>query len=128
MSLRMMMKLCGGSNCGYFGSGGYIIFEISEGQVDYQLMELFPMVLLGLLGGILGSTFNSVNAQLCLWRRDVLHKYGPYYRISEAVTVAFISSAVSFVLPMMVSCRVRELLPSLHMKRSLQHLFQPMDR
>ena len=104
VSLRMMMKLCGGNNCGYFGSGGYIIFEISQGQVDYQLMELFPMLLLGLLGGILGSTFNSLSAQLCLWRRDVLHKRGPWWRVGEAVTVAFIGSLVTFVLPLAAPC------------------------
>mmetsp|Transcript_11530 Transcript_11530/g.32699 ORF Transcript_11530/g.32699 Transcript_11530/m.32699 type:complete len:826 (+) Transcript_11530:309-2786(+) len=103
--LRIMMKWCGASNCGYFGSGGYIIFEISQGQVDYQLMELFPMLLLGLLGGVLGSTFNSVNTQLCLWRRDVLSKYGPSYRVMEAVIVAFITSLVSFGLPLMAPCR-----------------------
>lgn len=102
----MMIKACGGSNCGYFGSGGYIIFEISMGQVDYQLMELFPMLLLGLLGGVLGSTFNSVNAQLCIWRRDVLGKYGPSYRVAEAVLVTFIASLISFGLPLMATCRV----------------------
>jgi chloride channel 7 len=102
----MMIKACGGSNCGYFGSGGYIIFEISMGQVDYQLMELFPMLLLGLLGGVLGSTFNSINAQLCIWRRDVLGKYGPSYKVAEAVFVTFIASLISFGLPLMATCRV----------------------
>mmetsp|Transcript_33733 Transcript_33733/g.86204 ORF Transcript_33733/g.86204 Transcript_33733/m.86204 type:complete len:833 (-) Transcript_33733:225-2723(-) len=105
VSLRMMIKACGGSNCGYFGSGGYIIFEISMGQVDYQLMELFPMLLLGLLGGVLGSTFNSLNAQLCIWRRDVLGKYGPSYKIAEAVLVTFIASLISFGLPLLAACR-----------------------
>jgi len=105
VSLRVMIKWCGSNNCGYFGSGGYIIFEISQGQVDYQLMELFPMLLLGLLGGVLGSTFNSLSAQLCTWRRDVLGRFGPSYRIAEAVGVAFIGSLVSFTLPFMATCK-----------------------
>eukprot|EP00959_Pyramimonas_sp_CCMP1952_P271812 5683362-Pyramimonas_sp.AAC.1 len=94
--VRTMFKLCTGTACGYFGSGGFIIFEIREGQADYQLHELFPMAVLGMLhehliyiialgtvhhrdavvraftcvGGLLGASFNSLSARLCTWRRD----------------------------------------------------------
>ena len=31
--VRSSAKLCAGKSCGYFGSGGFIIFEMREGQV-----------------------------------------------------------------------------------------------
>jgi chloride channel 7 len=50
-------------------AGGFILFEVREGQVDYQLYELLPMTLLGMVGGLLGASFNALSARLCTWRR-----------------------------------------------------------
>lgn len=41
------MKACTKHDCGFFGSGGFIIFEIEEGQDNYEFYELLPMLLLG---------------------------------------------------------------------------------
>ncbi len=56
VSIRVIMKRCWKQNgCGFFGSGGFIYFEIEEGQDTYEFFELLPMLLLGVLGGLLGS-------------------------------------------------------------------------
>jgi len=101
--VRTMFKLCTGTTCGYFGSGGFIIFEIREGQADYQLHELFPITILGMVGGLLGASFNSLSARLCTWRRDSASHH-PLARITEAVAVALVTSVVTFVLPLLSSC------------------------
>lgn len=44
------MTLCDDGACGHFGSGGFIIFEIQEGQEDFLVSELIPMAMLGVLG------------------------------------------------------------------------------
>ncbi len=33
VTLRVLMKMCSKNGCGTFGSGGFIIFEVKEGQV-----------------------------------------------------------------------------------------------
>eukprot|EP01026_Neomeris_dumetosa_P067175 TRINITY_DN6542_c0_g1_i3.p1 TRINITY_DN6542_c0_g1~~TRINITY_DN6542_c0_g1_i3.p1 ORF type:complete len:536 (-),score=43.57 TRINITY_DN6542_c0_g1_i3:439-2046(-) len=99
------MKLCQGSSCGFFGSGGYIIFEISEGQTTYELYELLPVLLLGVIGGLLGSAFNGLNAKLCQWRRDSLHPRGRRMKIMEAVFIACLTSTIQFCLPLFFSCQ-----------------------
>lgn len=49
----MSMKICedpdNGARCGYFGDGGFIIFEVEEGQDDFEIAELIPMAMLGVV-------------------------------------------------------------------------------
>eukprot|EP00241_Pyramimonas_parkeae_P016914 CAMPEP_0114281078 /NCGR_PEP_ID=MMETSP0059-20121206/2786_1 /TAXON_ID=36894 /ORGANISM="Pyramimonas parkeae, Strain CCMP726" /LENGTH=755 /DNA_ID=CAMNT_0001401535 /DNA_START=189 /DNA_END=2456 /DNA_ORIENTATION=- len=104
--VRTTMKMCGGKQCGYFGEvGGFIIFEMREGQVDYQLYELLPMTMLGLIGGLLGASFNSLSARLGTWRREVLSNHEKSSRVYEAVAVAFITSLVTYILPLLSGCK-----------------------
>eukprot|EP00878_Enallax_costatus_P009990 GHUV01010428.1.p1 GENE.GHUV01010428.1~~GHUV01010428.1.p1 ORF type:complete len:619 (+),score=131.54 GHUV01010428.1:162-2018(+) len=62
------------------------------------------MLLLGVIGGLLGSCFNYLNSILAGIRKARLYKYGPSGRIWEGVVCALLTSTVSFLLPMMVSC------------------------
>lgn len=63
-------------------------------QVDYELFELVPMGMLGLLGGLLGASFNAASAFLITLRSQLLPP-GGRFRVGEAVAVAFITSVVS---------------------------------
>ena len=101
------MKYCEAeTSCGFFGSGGFIVYEIREGQDGFAFYELLPMLLLGVLGGLLGATFNHLNAKLARLRKAFLVAYGPQGRVVEAILAAVLTSAVSFLLPMMVACQV----------------------
>lgn len=40
VTVRILMKACSKHGCGFFGSGGFIIFEIEEGQENYEIYEL----------------------------------------------------------------------------------------
>lgn len=44
-------------------AGGFIIFEISEGQDNYEIYELLPVLLLGVVGGLMGSSFIALNTR-----------------------------------------------------------------
>jgi H+/Cl- antiporter ClcA len=76
-------------------------------QENFEFLELLPMLLLGVIGGLLGSCFNHLNALLAAWRKQRLLKYGPRGRLWEGLTAALLTSTVSFLLPMMVACQVR---------------------
>ncbi|CAK9203106.1 hypothetical protein BDL97_14G008000 [Sphagnum fallax] len=102
--VRTAMRWCGNGNCGHFGSGGFIIWDISGGQDDYSFYELLPMAMLGAIGGLLGALFNQLTIFLSSWRRNVLHKKGNRVKIMEACLVSLITSVLSFGLPLMTKC------------------------
>ena len=105
--LRAMIVHCSSNKnaCGFFGSGDFILFDLSDGQQKYELFELLPMLLLGILGGLLGTAFNAMNAQLTIWRKAYYRNKPPRAKIIEAVSVAFLTSTISFCLPLMVPCQ-----------------------
>ena len=105
IALKGMMKVCAEGKCGHFGLGNFIIFEIRSGQSDFEINELVPLVILGLLGGVLGSAFTAINGYLCLWRRDVLSKYGARARILEVLCVSLLTSTIAYWFSSVVSCR-----------------------
>ncbi|KAF5829363.1 putative chloride channel protein CLC-d [Dunaliella salina] len=105
VTVRALMKTCSADGCGVFGSGGLIIYEISEGQDNYEIYELIPVLLLGVIGGLLGSSFIAINAKLTVWRKENVSKLGARAKIAEALLVSILTSAVSFLLPLIFSCQ-----------------------
>ncbi|KAJ8427143.1 hypothetical protein Cgig2_005201 [Carnegiea gigantea] len=53
--VRTAMAWCKSGKCGHFGAGGFIIWDISDGQEDYSFAELLPMAVIGVIGGLLGK-------------------------------------------------------------------------
>ncbi|CAM6082441.1 unnamed protein product [Calypogeia fissa] len=102
--VRSAMGWCTNGHCGHFGSGGFIIWDISGGQDDYSFFELLPMAMVGVLGGLLGALFNQLTLYMSSWRRNVLHKRGDRTKIVEACLVSFLTSVLSFGLPLLSQC------------------------
>ncbi|KAG5070401.1 hypothetical protein JHK85_002778 [Glycine max] len=102
--VRAAMGWCKSGKCGHFGSGGFIIWDISDGQEDYSFAELFPMAIIGVIGGLLGSLFNQLTLYITTWRRNHLHKKGNRVKIIEACLVSILTSAISFGLPLLRKC------------------------
>eukprot|EP00879_Flechtneria_rotunda_P029665 GHRR01032100.1.p1 GENE.GHRR01032100.1~~GHRR01032100.1.p1 ORF type:complete len:137 (+),score=31.07 GHRR01032100.1:231-641(+) len=75
-------------------------------QENFEPLELLPMLLLGVIGGLLGSFFTALNGRLAAWRNSVLAPYGKRGRLWESLAVALLTSTVSFLLPMLTSCQV----------------------
>lgn len=102
--VRSAMGWCTHGNCGHFGSGGFIIWDVSGGQDDYSFYELFPMAMVGVMGGLLGALFNQLTLYLSSWRRKSLHKKGDRVKIIEACLVSLLTSVLSFGLPLLTKC------------------------
>ncbi|KAG5587794.1 hypothetical protein H5410_048228 [Solanum commersonii] len=102
--VRTAMGWCKDGNCGHFGAGGFIIWDISGGQEDYSFEELLPMAVIGVIGGLLGALFNQLTLYMTHWRRNYLHKKGIRVKIIEACLISVITSAISFGLPLFRRC------------------------
>uniref|UniRef100_A0A2P2MKY6 Chloride channel protein n=1 Tax=Rhizophora mucronata TaxID=61149 RepID=A0A2P2MKY6_RHIMU len=102
--VRTAMGWCKSGNCGHFGSGGFIIWDISGAQDDYSFRELLPMAVIGVIGGLLGALFNQLTLYVTYWRRNYLHKKGTRVKIIEACLISVITSVISFGLPLLRKC------------------------
>ncbi|XP_026438289.1 chloride channel protein CLC-d-like isoform X1 [Papaver somniferum] len=102
--VRTAMGWCKSGKCGHFGSGGFIIWDISGGQDDYSFEELLPMAIIGVIGGLLGALFNQLTLYISYWRRTYLHKKGNRVKIIEACLISLITSIISFGLPLLREC------------------------
>jgi len=106
ISIRGMRSWCSDGACGHFGkagegSAGLILFNVSRGQFDYSVMELFPCILLGVVGGCGGALFIHLNTIICVWRRD--NQKGKR-KVIEAALIALLTATCSFCLPLLFSC------------------------
>jgi len=124
-----MRSWCADGACGHFGkagegSAGLILFNVGGGQFDYNVMELLPCVLLGIIGGCGGALFIHINTYICIWRRDhqkgkrkarLTHSsydfnrnpspdHGSNHKVFEAACVAFLTALLSYCLPLLFSC------------------------
>lgn len=68
------------------------------------------MLLLGVIGGLLGSSFIALNAKLAAWRKKHLAPYGLKGRLIEGLVISILTSTVSFILPLYFNCQVRAVL------------------
>eukprot|EP00271_Cylindrocystis_brebissonii_P007457 TRINITY_DN21013_c0_g1_i1.p1 TRINITY_DN21013_c0_g1~~TRINITY_DN21013_c0_g1_i1.p1 ORF type:complete len:847 (-),score=132.91 TRINITY_DN21013_c0_g1_i1:1176-3716(-) len=102
--LRTVMSWCSDKGCGLFSDGGFIIFDEFEAKVNYGLLELAPVIVLGVTGGILGSLFNHLNLLVCTLRRDRMAKSAAWVKVLDAVVVALITSLVQFSIPWTAKC------------------------
>lgn len=56
--LRAFIETCNSGKCGLFGRGGLIMFDVSDVKVSYHVMDIIPVIVIGILGGVLGSLYN----------------------------------------------------------------------
>lgn len=56
--LRAFIDICFSGMCGLFGTGGLIMFDVYSSNVSYHLVDVPPVLLLAVVGGILGSVYN----------------------------------------------------------------------
>jgi H+/Cl- antiporter ClcA len=50
------------------------------------------VLLLGIVGGLLGSVFISLNARLVAWRREHLAPHGAKAKVAEALLISVLTS------------------------------------
>ncbi|RZR99505.1 hypothetical protein BHM03_00029066 [Ensete ventricosum] len=57
--LRTFIYFCRSGNCGLFGKGGLIMFDLSSNISAYGTPDLIAVVLLGVIGGVLGGMLDQ---------------------------------------------------------------------
>lgn len=74
--LRSFIEFCRGGECGLFGEGGLIMFNINTENSTYGTPDLIAIVLLGVFGGVLGSLYNYLVDKV-LRTYSIINEYAP---------------------------------------------------
>eukprot|EP01006_Ploeotia_vitrea_P028926 TRINITY_DN61566_c0_g1_i1.p1 TRINITY_DN61566_c0_g1~~TRINITY_DN61566_c0_g1_i1.p1 ORF type:complete len:833 (+),score=97.13 TRINITY_DN61566_c0_g1_i1:245-2500(+) len=90
----------------YFDRSTVSIFS-SAYAIRINILIFIPTALIGLLGGVCGTLFTWLNVKCTRLRGAKIMPY-PYRRVLEVVTVMLIYGTITFFLPFLFGCRVRE--------------------
>ncbi|OAY78538.1 putative chloride channel-like protein CLC-g [Ananas comosus] len=96
--LRFFIDICNSGHCGLFGKGGLIMYDVTSDTMTYHLADLPPVILLGVIGGVLGCFYNFLMSK-------VLQMRGPIHKLLLAAVVSIITSVCLFGLPWLAACR-----------------------
>ncbi|XP_075510752.1 chloride channel protein CLC-b [Primulina tabacum] len=102
--LRAFIEYCKSGNCGLFGKGGLIMFDVSGVSVRYHAVDLIPVAVIGVIGGILGSLYNHVLHQV-LKVYNVINKKGKLHKLLLSLSVSIFTSVCMYGLPFLAKCR-----------------------
>lgn len=102
--LRGFIGYCRSGNCGLFGEGGLIMFDVSSSLTSYSFPDLMAILSLGVLGGLFGGLYNYL-LDLILRIYSSINERGAPWKILLTVCVSVITTCFSFGLPFLVSCR-----------------------
>ncbi|XP_008801915.2 putative chloride channel-like protein CLC-g isoform X2 [Phoenix dactylifera] len=102
--LRALIDICRSGKCGLFGKGGLIMFDVTSDTAAYHLVDLPPAILLGIIGGILGSFYNFILDKV-LRIYNLINEKGTGYKLLLAATISIFTSCCLFGLPWLASCR-----------------------
>ncbi len=94
--LTLLEALSDGSGLTNIVNGGLLKFaDITTNS--YDLADFIVFVVIGILGGLLGSLYILINANLAKIRKYYLKE--KYMKIIEAGLIAFIGATIIFFLP-----------------------------
>lgn len=102
--IRTAISFCGDKNCGLYGHGGLIMYNIGNFSVKFRLLELVPVVILGLIGGFMGSLFTFFNGKIVEVYSTWHTKHGRAVKILHGVLISLITSACTIGLPWLGAC------------------------
>ncbi|KAF8407165.1 hypothetical protein HHK36_006291 [Tetracentron sinense] len=103
--LRALVDICYSGKCGLFGKGGLIMFDVTSENVSYHLTDIPSVLLLGVIGGMLGSFYNFLLDKV-LRVYNLINEKGPGYRILLACSISIFTSCCLFGLPWVAPCRL----------------------
>ncbi|KAI4367394.1 hypothetical protein MLD38_023136 [Melastoma candidum] len=101
--LRTFINFCKDGNCGLFGQGGLIMFEVDSTPANFTTPDFLAVIFLGIIGGVLGSLYNFlVDKVLRTYTR--INEKGPRYKILLVMAISLLTSCCSFGLPLILQC------------------------
>ncbi|KAM2728516.1 hypothetical protein EV1_000003 [Malus domestica] len=102
--LRGFIQYCTTGNCGLFGEGGLIMYDVSAAGATYSGPDILAVLFLGTVGGILGSIYNYfVNKVIRTY--SIIHEKGAAPKILLVITIALLTSCLSYGLPWFAECQ-----------------------
>ncbi|XP_004486231.2 chloride channel protein CLC-c-like [Cicer arietinum] len=104
--LRALIQFCeeGGGQCGLFGKGGLIMFDVNSAKPAYTTPDLLAVILfLGVIGGLMGSLYNYLIDKL-LRTYSIINEKGPIFKILLVMIISFLTSCIRFGLPLLSKC------------------------
>ncbi|GLU11465.1 hypothetical protein SLE2022_282060 [Rubroshorea leprosula] len=102
--LRLFIEICSTGNCGLFGSGGLIMFDVSDVVVRYHVLDIIPVTIIGILGGVLGSLYNYfLHKVLRLY--SIINQKGKIHKLFLGLSVSLFTSVCQYCLPFLAKCR-----------------------
>ncbi|CAM8942075.1 unnamed protein product [Rhodiola kirilowii] len=101
--LRAVIQYCSSGNCGLFGKGGLIMFDVSDVTITYQFMDIIPVAAIGLLGGVLGSLYNYLLHKV-LRIYSLINQKGRMHKLLLSLVISIITSGCLFGLPFLAGC------------------------
>ncbi|XWS70749.1 hypothetical protein CRYUN_Cryun03dG0075500 [Craigia yunnanensis] len=102
--LRALIDVCLSGKCGLFGKGGLIMFDAYSASVSYHLADVPHVLVLGVIGGILGSLYNFLLDKV-LRVYNLINEKGIAYKVFLACTISIFTSCLLFGLPWLASCQ-----------------------
>ncbi|CAB4305801.1 unnamed protein product [Prunus armeniaca] len=101
--LRTFIEICSSGGCGLFGKGGLIMFDVSTVTVTYHMMDIIPVVVIGIIGGVLGSLYNFFLHKI-LRLYNLINQKGKVHKLLLSLSVSLFTSACLYGLPFLVEC------------------------
>ncbi|PON61323.1 Chloride channel [Parasponia andersonii] len=101
--LRAFIEICNAGECGLFGKGGLIMFDVSDVPVRYHAADIIPVVLIGIIGGLLGSLYNQVLHKV-LRLYNLINQKGRFHKLLLSLSVSIFTSVCLYCLPFLAAC------------------------
>ncbi|KAK7380170.1 hypothetical protein VNO78_32640 [Psophocarpus tetragonolobus] len=101
--LRIAIQFCATGKCGLFGEGGLIMYDVSSANITYSASDIFTVLVLGAIAGILGSLYNYLVDKV-VQTYSIINEKGPAFKISLVVTIALLTSCCYYFLPWIAHC------------------------
>lgn len=101
--LRAFMQFCSTGICGLFGQGGLIMYDVSAAIATFSGPDILAVILLGVIGGVLGSFYNYLVDKV-VRTYSIINEKGPGSKILLVMTVAILTSCCYYILPWFAKC------------------------
>ncbi|CAN6449868.1 unnamed protein product [Victoria cruziana] len=101
--LRAFIDICKSGKCGLFGKDGLIMFDVTSVDTAYHIVDLPPVILLGVIGGVLGSLYNYLLKKVLRFY-SLVNEKGIVYQLLLACTLSICTSCCMFGLPWLAPC------------------------
>ncbi|KAH6814824.1 chloride channel C [Perilla frutescens var. frutescens] len=101
--LRSLINFCRGGNCGLFGQGGLIMFDMHSVSPSYNNADLLAVVLIGVLGGLFGCLYNYLVDKV-LRTYTLINERGPGFKMMLVAVVSLVTSCFAYGLPWLARC------------------------